>query len=117
LSVRGSGYRPGSIVTVELQPGSIVLGTAVVNAEGSFVFSVRAPENGVGKRMVVVKGESVSREPLSSETPVTIMTPAAVVDNLAFTGASLLTMVITALAVIASGLVLIRRSRSVRTAR
>ncbi len=65
---------------------------------------------------MLVKGESVTREPVSSEAPVTITTPAAVVANLALTGSSVASLALLALMLIAVGLVLRRRSQSEQAA-
>jgi hypothetical protein len=93
LKIQGSGYKPGSTVTVELHSDPIKLGSVVVDSTGSFTFEAEVPVGFVGQHQIVVLGTAINGDPTSVSSPVNVAPAAAVVDQLALTGQRSITQV------------------------
>jgi hypothetical protein len=112
LRVTGNGYLPGSTVTIELHSTPINLGTATAQNDGTFTFSTNLPQGVIGEHHIVVLGTNATNQPVTTAAPITISTPAATVTDLAFTGYPISSILLWSFALVALGLVLLKRSRS-----
>ncbi len=112
LTVTGTGYLSGSKTIIELHSDPIVLGTAIVNDDGTFTFTTATPDGIVGEHRIVVKGTSAGNQAVTSDSAITITTPAATVDQLALTGTSAMSLILVGAMLIVAGFVLRHRAHT-----
>jgi LPXTG-motif cell wall-anchored protein len=108
--VSGNGFQSGSTVTVELHSDPIILGTTTVATDGSFTFIGVLPDGVVGNHEIVAMGTANNGTTISASTPITI-NQRDTQQVLALTGTNSYSLLATALALIALGLVLSRKHK------
>jgi sugar lactone lactonase YvrE len=112
VTVKGSGYRPGSVVTVVLPSTGATLGTATADTNGAFSLNVTLPAGTTGKRTVRVLGESIQNGPSTVNTEI-VVAPASP-QELAFTGSQTALLLTIATGLLLAGLIITCRSRKQR---
>lgn len=122
VTVSGSGWLPGSTVTLTLYSDPVELGTATVEDDGTFTIDVVIPEVSPGTHTLEIRGTDDSGEPRVEELTIEVLAPGAGLDDaaatadmgLAFTGAHTAVGVALAAALLLTGgvtLLVARRRR------
>ena len=113
VTLTGSGYLPFSTVTLVIYSTPKVLGTVQADAHGNFSSAVTVPAGFGGSHSLVAAGVGASGQPRNLRMNVTVARPA---NELAYTGASVLTPALAGLGalVLGGGLLLVSRRRAVR---
>jgi hypothetical protein len=89
VNVNGSGFLPGSLITVTIQSDPIVLGTINANASGSFSKDFQIPCVEDGLHTITASGTGANGLPASSSLQITIKNCVIATDaKLAFTGSN-----------------------------
>jgi hypothetical protein len=86
LAVAGTGFVPGSAVTVTLRPAAVPLGSAVPGAAGGFTAIVTVPEV-TGTRQLVAAGPPTPGNPNTAQATLHIETCAGPVPVTGYSGA------------------------------
>ena len=89
----------------------VILGTAVVRSDGTFMFRGAVPVGAIGQHQIVVLGTSVTGMATTSASPITVRPAASTVNDLAFTGSSSTNRVAISLVLIALGVVMLTVSK------
>ncbi|POH72996.1 hypothetical protein CVS27_12570 [Arthrobacter glacialis] len=126
LTVTGKNFKPGTTATFTLHSNPVVLGTAVVAADGTVSLTATVPANALaGAHTVVITGTGINGEAAKVSIAVTVAggtatgeattaaatTAAAAADDLASTGASGSVVGGLAVALVLGGLVLFWTTR------
>jgi hypothetical protein len=112
VTIKGSGYRPGSVVTVVLPSTGATLGTATADTNGAFSLIATLPVGTTGQQMVRVLGVSIENAPSTLDTSI-VVTPSSA-QELAFTGANSMELAIAGALLLVAGLAVTRRARKQR---
>jgi hypothetical protein len=121
ITVSGSGYAPGSTVSVAIYSTPQVLTTVVADASGNFTVTVTVPAGlAAGEHTLVASGVDNAGNPRYVNLPVTVSasgTATIAAATLAYTGADVLAPALGGLAAVAvgTGLIVVRR-RAARSA-
>lgn len=69
FTLSGNGLRPGSTVTIRIQPGTAVLGTATVRGDGTFAVDLTVPAGlAAGRYEVLADGIAADGSPTSTRS-------------------------------------------------
>jgi hypothetical protein len=130
VTVRGTGFKPSSLVRFELHSDPISLGNTIANPTGSFDAQLTIPAAApVGQHQLVVLGLNDTAQPVTFVKPLTVVAADAVTsvvptttaatlpvrpapESLALTGASAEPFLIVGVVFVALGVVIRRASRS-----
>lgn len=112
IVVSGGGLRPGSTVSIRLDPGGTVLGQVTVGADGTFRTTVTVPAGlRAGTYEVLAEGTAADGSPVTTRSSFVIPATTPVPAQLAFTGSSTGALMVVGLFSAAFGAALLAAAR------
>lgn len=103
VELNGTGFRPGTTITITFESTPVVLETTVADASGSFSETVRIPRGAApGEHTLRASGTAAGGGTRSISVPFTV-----VGGGLAFTGANVLMLAAIAIGLVIVGTVLV----------